>query len=456
MRFALGVATGLVVSILLTACARPSDRSAPKIGPRQAQPTAEQGAQAGEPGTGAQSGSGGQPGKDTAPANGKELAAVQVEQRGGHDWRPITLLEASAPPGPSEVRLTFTKPVRQQEVERALASTQPAPVRGLMQWLDDQTLIWSIPNLPARLDFLLGEAHDTDGLPLPGGLPSLRVGEAPVLVALDLTTRKEQTIARLPADVWTAVLTPDGTEANLQVWLPGATRWDWQLTDLRLDLRTGKLASGAAGGEIPRLRAELENWVLSPQGGLGVGARHGDLILADSRGGRQQVFPGVITRYTWAHGEMPVDLVWSADGKRVAALSVKSKEPPVQDLVAVALPSGERSVLMPDLPLGRSSPRLAWSPDDRFMLVGNLLADLQAKRVTALAGHIDEARGVWAPDGARLLYTTKDWAPVLLLDPATQASDDLGTAMIVGWAGPDTIYLIRWSASSTRYAPAGQ
>ncbi|MFZ5826475.1 MAG: hypothetical protein ACOY94_19455, partial [Bacillota bacterium] len=81
-------------------------------------------------------------------------ATVTVDQRFGHGWRPITVLDAYSTPGPSAVRLNFSKPVRREEVEQALLAAQSVPIRGLMEWTDDKTLTWQIAELPPRLDFL--------------------------------------------------------------------------------------------------------------------------------------------------------------------------------------------------------------------------------------------------------------------------------------------------------------
>jgi hypothetical protein len=384
-------------------------------------------------------------------------AKITIDQHTNDGWLSVTRTDATAEPGPGEVRLSFSKPVRRDEVEQALQAGQAAPVRGLIQWLDDQTLIWAIAHMPPRLDFLLGGAHDQAGLPLPGGIPSLRIGGAPTLVQLDLATQQEQVLATLPPDIWTASLTADGKQLDLQVWVPGTTRSDWQLTDLHMELQSYAMIAGLVPTVSPRLQLELETWVLGPQGMVGMGVRHGDLVLADVNGGRQQVYHDVIARNVSANVEVPVNLAWSADGRRVAALSFKAKEPrPAQDLIAVAVPSGERTVLVPDLPFGLVSPRLIWAPNGAAMLVGNLLINVQTKQYQTLAGAPGDARGLWAATGQRLLYSPQDWGALSLLDANPAKATPLGDGLLVGWAGETKAYVIRWPAGRTRYIPVGQ
>lgn len=392
------------------------------------------------------------PDKDTEPSRppaAPKPAVVTVEQEAGHSWRAVTVLEGYAPPGPATVRLSFSKPVRQAEVEQALRESQASPVRGLMQWVDEQTLIWQIAELPPRLDFLLGSARDQDGVPLPGGIPSLRVGGPPSLVTLDLTTGEETAVVALPPDIQSAALSADGTHLNLLVWRPGGTQWDWQPAQLAVDLTTGELQSGWVEGAPPRLAAGLEQWALNPAETVVAGVRGTDLVIMDMRGGRQQVIPGFIVRM----GQQPPYLAWAPTGDRVAALSHKGDG--LSDLVAAALPAGPAAVLAADVPVPAGGTHLAWSPDGRFVLAGRLLIDLQDGTYRPVEGVADQAEGAWEPNGARLVLSAGDWGPMLLVEPASGDLQALGEGLAAGWAGPGRVYLVRWPAAGTRYVPPG-
>ncbi len=395
-------------------------------------------------------------------------ATVEVDQRYGNMWKPVAVLDANAPPGAAEVRLTFSKPVRRQEVEKALTATQSALVRGLMTWGNDQTLIWQIAELPPRLDFLLGGAHDQDGLPLPGGIPSLRVGEPPIVVEVNLASPADLARATLPPDILSATLTPDLKHINLKVWSPGTSPWDWQRIDLNYDFATKDLKSGWFESVQPRLPADLDDWVMSPQGTAVAGLRmakpqqitkepvQSSLVILDLRGGRQAVYEGFISKF---QSPNPIDLstavAWSADGQKVAALSYKGPNAKGSDLVMLDLLSGNRTILHEDLPVPAFGTRLSWSPSGRYLLAGNLLVDLQIKTYTPLQGDPTQARGAWERGGRRLMYGVQDWGQIFIIDPVTGEGKPLGTGFLVDWPAPDRVYIVRWPASGARYLPPG-
>jgi hypothetical protein len=185
-------------------------------------------------------------------------ATVEVDVLYGDTWRPLTVLDSHVTPGAGTIRIRFSKPVRLAEVEQALLAAQAAPVRGALQWEDDRTVHWQIARLPDRIDFLLGGAHDQDGLPLPGGIPSLRVGEPATLVELDLSGGVARSVAVLPPDIIRAALSADGKDLNLTAWSPGTTRWDWRITFTSCPLMapTHSASSSALGivAESPRKR----------------------------------------------------------------------------------------------------------------------------------------------------------------------------------------------------------
>jgi hypothetical protein len=391
-----------------------------------------------------------------------EPAAVTVEYQQNAGWQTVTLLNGHVSPGPAVVRLTFSKPVRRSEVEQALAGAQAALVRGLMQWPDERTLVWSLPQMPSRLDLLLGGAHDADGLPLPGGVPSLRVGEPPLLVLLDPATLREQPVAVLPPDIVSASLSADRAYLNLVAWKPGTSHWDWQTTDLYLPLASPALKPGRVEGPQPRLTGELQSWVVNPQGTLVAGFRRptrpvsqppglADLVVRDLRGGREQVIPAFANHASPAV-EMPY-LAWSADGMRVLALS--DREGAGAEVALVDLATLQRSVVAQGLPVQAAGTRLAWSAGGQWLLAGSLLVDLQTGTYRALPGDPALARGAWEPVGARLLYTARDWGEILLVDPAGGETVPMGPGLLVDWAEDGKAALIRWPASGSRYVPPG-
>ncbi|HLN62586.1 MAG TPA: hypothetical protein VK464_13655 [Symbiobacteriaceae bacterium] len=377
----------------------------------------------------------------------------------GTEWHAAGDLRWHLPPGPGEVRLTFSKPVRRQEVEKALTEAQAQPVRGLMQWADDQTLIWQIAALPPRLDFLPGTARDQDGLPIPGGIPSLRVGEPPTLVELNLAGPTEQVKNGVPADILSATLVRGGQYLNLTAWVPGTNRWDWQATDLYLDLASGEQKPGRVEGFQPRLTGELENWVLNPGATLVAGTRTSrpgvkDLVIRDLRGGREQVIREFVRQV--GSQQEPVYLAWAPDGLRVAALTAPPDPAGGLQVVALDLPALQQVVLARDLPLKSTGARLSLSAGSRYLLAGNVLVDTAAGTQRPLPGDPAKVRGAWEPDGTRLLYATADWGDVLAVDAAGTELLPLGSGLLVDWSGPGTAYLIRWPAAATRYLPPGQ
>jgi len=385
-------------------------------------------------------------------------ATVAVHYRYGDAWRPVTALSSHVPPGSAELRLTFSKAVRREEVERVLTESQMSPIRGNMQWADDRTLYWQVSQLPRRIDFLLGEAHDQDGLPLPGGISPLRTGEPPALVSVDLSTAADRPLTNVPPDIVSAALSPDRKFLNLKVWAPGSTPWDWQTLDVHTALENPAFKSGVVEGLQPRLPANLESWVLNPGGNMVAGLRvanrgERDLILSDVRGARQQVTPAFVTRPGNAGS---TGVVWSADGARVAALTQSAAGADRSDMVAMDVAERTVSTLARDLPVMAGTARLAWSPDGRYVLVGSIVVDLQTGSQRALPGDAATARGVWEPGGGRLLYGSQDWGAVFVADAATGGSQPLGQGLIVDWAGPGRVYVVRWPASGTRYFPPGQ
>jgi len=254
----------------------------------------------------------------------------------------------------------------------------------------------------------------------------------------------------------------------LRVWSPGTSPWDWQVVDLHYDVETKGLKSGWFESVQPRLPQDLEDWVMSPQGTAVAGLRtdkpqqvtkdpvRSSLVVLDLRGGRQAVYDGFINKL---QSPNPVDLstvlAWSADGKSVAALSYNGPNAKGSDLVVLDLPSGNRTVLMEDLPVPAFGSRLSWSPGGRYLLAGNLLVDLQTKTHTPLQGNPGLARGTWERGGRRLLYGVKDWGAIFIVDPATSEAKPLGTGLLVDWLAPDRVYIVRWPGSGTRYLPPG-
>lgn len=383
-------------------------------------------------------------------------ATLTVAYRYGDSWRQVTPLESHVLAGPAEIRLAFSKPVRKDEVEQALQESQSAPVRGVLQWADDKTLFWRVAQMPPRVDFLLGEAHDQDGLPLPGGVPSLRVGEQPVLMEIDVAKLAETRLTPLPADILSAALSTDRTALNLKVWSPGASRWDWQTTDLHLVLDALVFKPGLVEGFQPRLPANLESWSLSPGGnlvaGLRLGAKQGerDLVLADVLGARQQVTASFVRR-SGNNGNAGV--AWSPGGERIAALTDSTAG---ADLVIMTVADRSVSTAARDLPVQAGTARLAWSADGRFLLAGTALVDLEKGTQTHLPGDAASARGAWEPGRPRLLYGGKEWENLTLVDALTGESRPLGAGFAVDWAGPGRAYVVRWTAAATRYRPPGQ
>ncbi|HYF77317.1 MAG TPA: hypothetical protein VD973_09310 [Symbiobacteriaceae bacterium] len=477
----------LAAALMLTGCARGTPGAIPEPPPSQTQPGQQQPPAASDPGgtanppkPGSQGPTAGTPSPGQPnptnpsgtpptgtspvtpppPAAKPKSAEVTVQFRYGDAWRTVTALQSHIPPGAAELRLLFSKPVLQEEVEQALLAAQPAPIRGVMQWADEHTLIWRVAQMPPRIDFLLGEAHDKEGVALPGGLTSLRVGEQPTLVLLDLGNGAESRTAQLPPDILSADLTADGKYLNLTVWKPGATRWDWVTTDRYLALESKDLKAGRVEGFQPRLPANLESWALNPAGTMVAGLRASatqsgarDLVTADVVGARQQVVPGFVTR---APGGGNAGVVWSADGARVGALGRAAANPNLSVFVCLTLADRSVTTLARDVPVPAGTARLAWSAEGRYLLAGPVLVDLETGAQTQLPGSSETARGVWEPGGTRLLYSAEDWGAVMLVDAASGKAQALGDGLAVGWAGPGQAYIVRWSASSTRYIPLGQ
>lgn len=392
-------------------------------------------------------------------------ATVTVDQRFGHNWKPVTILDAYTLPGPSAVRLSFSKPVRRDEVEQALLAAQSGPIRGLMEWTDEQTLTWQIAELPPRLDFLLGGAHDADGLPLPGGIPSLRLGEPPILVEVNLSDPVDAVRGTLPPDIISASLTRDARAVNLLAWTPGTTKWDWHTVDVYYDLEAKVLKRGRVEDAHPRLSADLENLVVSPNGLFVAGLRRkgdptesyqADLVVMDMRGGRSQTVPGAIGRFRGARQvDLTTYLTWSPDSLMVAALSYAG-DAQSSDLVVIEPATGKRTVLVANLPVRSDGTRLSWSTDGKWLLAGNLLVNRESRAFLTLPGPAHLAAGAWEPGGSRLLYSAQDWGPISIVDPAKGEVKPLGEGMIVGWTARDRALLIRWPGSATRYLPPGQ
>lgn len=404
------------------------------------------------------------PGTPTAKLSLARAAAAQVwiDLRFRDEWIPVTILSSYSAPGSGEVRITFSKPVDRSEVEKALRGAQSAPVRGQMYWVDDLTLIWQVAALPSRLDFLLGGAHDQDGLPLPGGVPSVRVGSPPVLVEVNLADPVDLIRATLPPDVISAGLVSGQGHINLTAWSPGTTRWDWGTVDFSLNTQDWTLKSGHVAGVQPRLPGDLQFWRMNPQGTMVAGLRprpgNGgtDLVLMDLRAGRQQVLPGFLGRSpTGSAADATPYLAWSADGSQIAALT-PSDDPAQADLIILGVADGRRAPALRALAVPAQGSRVEWSASSRFILAGNLLIDLESKQSMGLPGLPNEVRGTWEPGGSgRLLYQESEWGTLWILDPLTGTPTPLGTGMIVDWTAPERVYVVRWPSSQGGYVPPG-
>lgn len=365
----------------------------------------------------------------------------QVEE--SDQWEPVHPWDA-APPGSATFRLRFSKPVDQDAVVQALLASQTDPVRGLFRWLDAQTLLWQIPELPKRLFFLLDGARDTDGLPIPGGLPVVRVG-SPATLQLHLLDRAVETeLGPVPADPIRARLLPDGKQVVVTAWKPGRTHWDWTQTDYTLDLQTftiteGALAEDPRRGRIP---ADLVATAIAPDDLLLAGFRGRDLVLLDITSGRERRFTRFLEQESLASPP-----VWSQDGKLLVALDGP-------DLVQLDVETGQRTVLVTNLPVD-AGVRLSMSESGRFILAGSLVVDLPGKSFVRLPGNALSAKGFWEPGGERLLYTSMDWTDIYLYEPVAKTRQSLGKGVLVGWASPGRLYLIKWSDFEDRYFPPG-
>lgn len=388
-----------------------------------------------------------------APA--REPTTVRLELSDGDRWRAVTPMTAFVPAGPAVLRFTFSRPPRPLEVEQALRASQAMPVRGLMQWADERTLVWQIAALPGRLDFYLGTAHDQEGELLAVTLPSVQVGEPPTLVVHNLKTSAERLLMVLPPDLVSVTLTGNGQYVDLVAWEPGPTRWDWHTARSYIDLSGAQLKAGPAPGIQPRFGTALREWVVSPAAittvaGLATGS--GDLVIEDWRTGRQQGYRSFVVQDPAA--EQAPRLAWSADGRRVAALSDGGAKG--ADLIAFDTATGDRTVIAGGLPLSTAA-LLSWSSDGQTVSVGNLLVDTATGRFKPLGGMPDKARGFWQPAGHLCLFSPQgDWGPVVLLGQGGEALQTLGNGVPVGWAGPAEVYLVRWSSSSGRHVPLGE
>lgn len=365
----------------------------------------------------------------------------QVEEK--DQWEPVNPWD-TASPGSGTLRLRFSKPVDQEAVVDALLTSQTDPVRGLFRWVDPQTLLWQIPELPSRLFFLLNGARDTDGLPLPGGLPVIRVGSPAVLNLLMLDRGIEGELMAVPADPIRARLLPDGKQLVMTAWKPGRTHWDWTQADYTIHLQTFSVTEGAPPEDPRRGRipADLTATASSPDDLLLVGFRGRDLILIDISSGRERRYTQFLEQES-----LPSAPVWSPDGKELVALDGP-------DLVALHVETWERRLLVSNLPAD-AGVRLSRSESGRFVLVGSLVVDLAEKSFVRLPGNALSAKGFWEPEGERLVYSAADWAEIYLYDPVTDTRRSVGKGLLVGWESAERLYVIRWADFENRYHPPG-
>lgn len=445
----------------------------------------------------------------------KPEPTFQVIYRVQSDTRTVDGSEINAPEGPFAVDFVFDQPMEQASLDRVLEASHLKGLVGMhARWASETKAVLEFGRNPGRVDFATQHFRAVTGLlAVPRSLVIRRADAGAYLEKVNLATGARERVMDLPSEIQGARLSPNGKYLALEALEPQTTKDWWPYYVTVADLAAQKLTRPtlphpslvwAPDGKLMALG--LGDWggdpgwatwdpvtgqaathkegqlgfpsALSPDGKLAASLERDNqqptepyeqtypyrLVITELATGKSTVVEQNFIN-SWYYGKDGIDLsqwvTWSADGKMVLALNQPERGGFMEaatELVAFDLQANQRKVLRKDLGIGMYSRRLHASPDGKYLLT---MPTMGSPVVVPIAGGpvIQLSEGwcqsvFWDATGARVLYANGDWGNVYVRTMQTGAVQDLGAGMPAGWDG-DSVYIIRWPGSGSRYIYQG-
>ncbi len=447
----------------------------------------------------------------TFTLNRKAEPRGTLEVQDGGTWRAVRPGE-SLRQRPLDLRVVFSSDMTAGSLQAELARRA-----GTFKWENPKTLLWHLDDPPAVVELDLRQGRGTNGLLVMGDLASAYTGEVPQLVAFDLikgttvnptstapATAQATALITLPADVRTALISPDGRKLLVSAFLRSTSRaqnppiatWVIDTQNGSRRVMPGNDASYFAylgwaddqsvvaltyEGEVRVAVVDLGGRVLRSWKVPGDG---GHLVSVSPDGRRLAVMIGDFDREDQAERLTPYELyvidlasgqtaleakdfvwiysthsegrgrngpAWSPDGRELAAVGDRKQGGGayvrVADLQKRGLDGTNQAAVtegasIPDLGHSYQYP-FSWSADGRYWVIGDRIVSSRAPFETKgqLSGL---GKPLWSLSPLVVRGETDDYGPIRAYQVGAGSAPFLSADLPVGWDRSGTFYGIRW------------